>query len=120
MSRPAKLALGAITIVPILWMVVWFAYLAYIFASDGPAEGFTAMFVGMAAVVLLTVALSVFYGVHAWRNPLLRHDERVLWTLLVVLANAFTQPAYWYLHVWREAPSAPSAQARQWQQIRPQ
>ena len=117
MSRTAKLALGTVTIVPSLWMVVWFAYIVYGFVSDGPWKGADAMFAGMAAVVLLVVALSVFYGMHAWRNQRLSHDDRQLWTILVVVVNAFTQPVYWYLYVWRAEGSAAPAQPGQRQQL---
>ena len=120
MTRPVKLALGVATIAPLLWMVAWFGYLIYGFVGDGPWKGFGAMFAGMAVVTLLAVALSVFYGLHAWRNPRLQGDERVIWTIFVVLLNAFAQPIYWYLHVWRAAPSTPPAQAGQWQQVGPQ
>jgi hypothetical protein len=103
MSRTTKLLLGAITLVPLLWMVVWFAYFAYAFTSDGAWKGFDAMFAGMAADILLTFALSVFYARHAWRNPLLRPDERQTWAIFVVLLNALAQPVYWYRYIWRPA-----------------
>jgi hypothetical protein len=109
MSRTTKLLLGAVTAVPFLWMLAWFAYMAYIFTSEGAWKGFDAMFAGMAADIVLTIALSVFYARHAWRNPRLRPDERQVWAIFVVLLNAFAQPAYWYLHIWRaEGSSLPT------------
>ena len=106
MPRTATLLLGVVTVIPALWIVVWFGYLIFGFVSDGPWPAWQAMSTGMAAVVVLTVALAVFYGRHAWRNERLREDERVTWTIFVTLLSAFAQPVYWYLYLWRPPEDA--------------
>jgi hypothetical protein len=116
MGRPTKLLLGVVTAIPAAWMVVWLGYFAYGFLSEGPWPAFDAMFVGMAAVVFLALALAVFYARHAWRNERLTEEERTLWAVLVVALTAVTQPAYWYLHIWsapaQDRPPASPARAR--------
>jgi len=101
MSRGTKIALGAVTLIPPLWMVVWFGYFIYGFTSSGPWPAFTAMFIAMAVVVVLGIGLTIFYVIQAATNDALRNDERVMWILLVTLLGTFAHPVYWYMHIWR-------------------
>jgi hypothetical protein len=126
MSRTRALLLGIVTAIPALWMVVWFGYFAYGFLSSGPWPAFDAMFAGMAADFVLTVALCVFYVRHALHNDRLVGDERAVWTIFLIALNAFSQPVYWFRYIWRTggavgpAGLAASAEPRQRQEVWPQ
>jgi hypothetical protein len=128
MTRSRLLLLGAITVVPAIWMVVWLGYFAYGFLSTGPWEAFDAMIAGMVADIVLTVALTVYYVRHALRNDRLVGDEPAVWTIFLIALNAFSQPVYWYRYIWRRAdaigprsgPLTTPAEAGQWQQVGPE
>ena len=52
-------------------------------------EFFTAVMVVHAITFVLGIGLIAFYTVHASNSPRLSGEERTLWIVLVIIANAF-------------------------------
>ena len=118
MSRAGKIALGAATVWPFLYALVFFvSALALTFASSGrdpmaAGGGARAWFLGLVALHFLTmlwvIGLMIFYIVNVFRNDRVEQGKKVLWAAVLFFGNIFAMPIYWYLYIWRE-PSLPPA-----------
>ncbi len=51
-------------------------------------------------VLLVWMALSVFYVLHALHNPRLSAREQRIWMVALPLLGPVALPAYWLWHVW--------------------
>jgi len=113
MEKPGKVALGAATLWPFLYMVIFFGF---IFSSilflpgDGGPGGFPAAFAVLFALhiftMLLIMGLSIFYIVDVFRNNRVDKDKKALWAVVIFLGNMIAMPIYWYLYIWKEAAVA--------------
>jgi intracellular septation protein A len=56
------------------------------------------------ATMLIIMAAAVAYVVHAWRNPRIDKDQRLLWVLVLLLGAPIAMPIYWWLHVRLREP----------------
>jgi hypothetical protein len=119
MQKPAKLFLGILTLWPIVYV---FLFIAFFFSAvlfgPGPAESGSGMQPAMAVLLILhlltmvlILALTVFYIVDIFRNERVDKDKKVLWAVVIFMANAFAMPVYWYLYFWKQpslaSPSTP-------------
>ncbi|GAO01653.1 hypothetical protein [Anaeromyxobacter sp. PSR-1] len=111
MSKPKKLLLGAVTLWPLAYMFTFLVTVLGMIAMGpggprGSGGGFpawiAALFVVHIATMLLTIGLTIFYGIHAYRSTRVPESRRVLWVLLNILGSFVAQLFYWYLFVWRE------------------
>jgi hypothetical protein len=116
MQKPTKLFLGILTLWPIIYVCLFilFFFSAILF-GPGPAEPGSGMQPMMAFIlilylltVILILALTVFYIVDIFRNDRVDKDKKVLWAVVIFMANAFAMPVYWYLYFWREPSLATS------------
>lgn len=109
MSRPAKLALGALTIAPVLYMVAFVGLITMSANSPGMGllsspEAFGLLFMVHGGIMLLMMAQTMFYVVHA----LTKNDEftdsttKAIWALVVLMGNALATPIYFMLYIWPE------------------
>lgn len=118
MSRGVNIALGVPTFLPLLYlMALPAAYLLVLgthgrdgLTVEGAAPGWFRNFSALGfAVQLLTIGLTVFYFVNAFRNRRVEKNLRVMWLILLPLFNMVVIPAYWYLYIWREPPAPHAA-----------
>lgn len=99
-----RLALGLLTVVPVVWFFTALGVLVVSVITRGVAQEDLILprellFVGHVVAALLSLCLLVFYLRHAFRNPRLSKDARALWAVLIVVANVFVMPAYWWLYL---------------------
>jgi hypothetical protein len=47
-------------------------------------------------------ALIIFYIYDVFHNHTVANDQRVLWTLLLIIGHIFVFPFYWYFHIWKK------------------
>src|SRR6185369_4576249 len=111
MEKPGKVALGAATLWPFLYMVIFFGFIfSSILFSPGTGPGFSAMFAVIFALhiftMLLIMGLSIFYIVDVFRNNRVDKDKKALWAVVIFLGNMIAMPIYWYLYIWKEAAVA--------------
>jgi hypothetical protein len=59
------------------------------------------MIVTMVLLGLLSLAVMVYFLVHAINNKLLNSDERLVWILVFIFVGMVSFPIYWYLRIWR-------------------
>ena len=109
MSRNRKLLLGALTLWPPIYMVLFFASIVVLFATNDDGNGagppFAVLFAAHAATILLMFGLLAVYLTHLMRSSFVPHDQRIVWVLMLIFANMIAMPIYWWLYVWKEGES---------------
>ncbi|MGD8427641.1 MAG: hypothetical protein PVH63_08410 [Balneolaceae bacterium] len=112
MNKPAKIAIGFFTFLP---LIAFFAIAGYaifqvvaIMAADDPYMpmmlfsyvGYVIPFLFIFG--LFNLALIIFYLVHIGRNEVLDTEKKFLWMVIVISLNSISMPVYWYVHLWNE------------------
>jgi hypothetical protein len=66
-------------------------------------------FINMAGMIitvvllgLLSLAVMVYFIVHAINNQFLSSNERLVWILVFIFVGMVTFPVYWYMRVWKD------------------
>jgi hypothetical protein len=118
LRKPAKIALGFFTFLPLLFLIGGFVFVAYQFISAFVAENpmLPLLFFSYLGYVipyfflffLLYLGLGIFYLVHVIRNPAMDTEKRVLWIVVLIAFNGISMPVYWYVHLWKEQPKPKS------------
>jgi hypothetical protein len=110
MGKPAKIALAVITILPLVYM---FCFMAFIFITmltsfsgkslDKDAfDFFPVIFILHFAAIFLSFALLAFYLYYLFKTDRLEKDRKALWAVILFLGSFFAMPVFWYLYIWRE------------------
>ena len=112
MSKSAKIVLGFLTILPLIYFVVFISYVVVTISGalrSGGAPGdlpifpnFYVLFVLHMIVMILLIGLTIFYIVNVFRNDRVHENRKVLWAVVLFMGNIFAMPIYWYLHIWSE------------------
>ena len=109
-TKPLALIIGMVTLLPGVYMALFFATFLAGFGSErspdrmpvfGSFETMMALHLG---TMLLSVLLLVFYIVHAFKNPQLQQDKRILWVIVLFFGNVIAGIVYWWIYVWRARP----------------
>jgi hypothetical protein len=113
MTKTGKTLLGAATLWPLLYMILFFLVVVgtMLFSVGGgrdPIQGIFPIFILVHLLtMLITLALSIFYIVNVFRNDRIQNDKKALWAIVIFMGNAIAMPIYWYLYFWKAEP-APS------------
>lgn len=114
LSRTQKILLGIVSAWPLVYI---FLFLAFIFAliamsagnPGGGGEldpifggGFVILMLVHMVTIFLTLALTIFFIVHAVKNTKLDSNMRIIWIVLFFLGGMIAHPIYWYLQIWKE------------------
>ena len=107
LSKPAKLMLGVLSVLPIVYMVF---FMGVIFTSVGKPGGgflsepgnFTMLFVAHGTVMLLIMGQVLLYVIDALtKNPTFTDGtQKAIWALILFMGNAMALPVYFGVHVW--------------------
>ncbi len=117
MSKTAKVALLIATLWPLcglgIFFVVWLSMFAQMTAgrlprTTGLPPEFVAMFGIQCFTMLWIFGLLAFYITNVFRNPGVRSDVKPLWAVVLFLGSFVAMPVYWYLYIWKDAPTSPS------------
>lgn len=104
-----KILLIVLTVLPLIYMALFFATLAYSVISQSEDAGIFRNFgVFMAihlAVMVLMFALLAFYIVVLFKTPAVRNDMKALWAVVLFFGGPVAMPIFWYLYIWRDAPA---------------
>ena len=113
-SRPLKLVLGTLTLVPCAYLI----YFLYGFFDPngiatrapeafGGEPGVWEVNVRLKRIVLFLYAFLVFYYLRfLHRSSRIPSDKKGLWTLAVILGSVVTMPVFWAIHVWPNRPKS--------------
>ena len=103
MSRTKALALGALTIWPVVYTLLFMGMMAYmaLFTANGSMPPFLALIFVLHLLTMLEVfVLLVFYVVHLFKTAAIPQDKKALWGVVLFLGNVLSMPVYWYLYIW--------------------
>ena len=107
MEKPAKIILGIVTLWPILYLVVFFAFILsqfFLITQEGTPsfEPFFLIF-GLHFLTMLWIfALLIFYIINVFKNDRIAQDKKTLWAVELFMGNMIAMPIYWYLYIWCE------------------
>lgn len=115
LSKTQKIVLGIFTLLPfivfpfILWQIVYSILTLVDISEHGepePREVLLIVFSFAVPIILLAIsslALLIFYIVHAVTNKEIGAGERVLWILLFLFVGIIVFPIYWTVRIWNNA-----------------
>lgn len=127
LSRTQKILLAIGSAWPVVYILIFFIFIFGMIAFSGPGSGggreldpifgvgFLLVFVIHIFTILLSLALTVFYIVHAVKNTRLDPNMRIVWIVLFFFGGMFAEPVYWYLEIWREKPAEAIKAQLPWQ-----
>ena len=120
MNQSGKIALGIITVVPLILAAIIVSStigmvldIVETMPDHGEPEPFLLfgdMFylVGLTSITgLLAFALMIYYIIHAINNKRLDKNLQVIWILILIFASGIGTIIYWYLNIWKESPPSP-------------
>ena len=124
MKKSTKIWLGIATIWPIVYILLFFVVIFSVVivgalnpglhapVDNSPASiffpiGFIGFFVLHMLTIMGTLALTVFYIIRVFKTEQLDQNMKIMWMLLLFFMGMIAQPVFWYLYIWREAPSSP-------------
>jgi len=112
LSRPLKLTIGALTIWPLAYMFLFFAFVAGTMLwmslvpkggpphSPGVPVAFLVVFAAHFATILLTFGLIAFYIVYLFKTDRVQQDKKALWAAVLFLGGFVAMPVFFFLYVW--------------------
>jgi hypothetical protein len=113
LGRPVKLLIGALTLWPFVYLVLFFAFsFASFFIMAGHAGGaeashsagapiaFAVLFIAHLGTMLMMLALIAFYIVYLFKTDRVRQDKKALWAVVLFLGNMLAIPVFFWIYVW--------------------
>ncbi len=105
-----KYFLGILSILPLLYIVVFFALFisAFVHIASGGNPGssflvfFPTLIVVHFAMILLIFGLIIYYCILVMQNEMLDENKKLLWMVLIIIGNTFALPFYWYFHIYKQ------------------
>ena len=115
MKVPKSLAIlvGLVILWPFVYMVLFFASFFGEATGHGQPDSmpifgtFEAMMTLHLATMALMMGLLVFYVVHAFKNPQLASDKRLLWVVVLFFGSFIAGLVYWWFYVWPTSKQSP-------------
>lgn len=115
MNKTKAIVLGAFTVWPIAYMLLFMATVAasFFLMRDGSPQ--MPPFFGLLIVLHLftmleMVGLLVCYLLHLFKTDAIPQDKKALWAVVLFMGNALAMPVYWYLYIWK--PLRPEGASR--------
>ena len=105
LSRPAKLALIAVTVLPFLYLLLFFGHAVMSIGSRGDSiifEHWNLFFAVHLGVMLLGFVLIAFYLVYLFKTNLVKPEQKALWAVVLFMGWPIAAPIFWYLYIWKE------------------
>ena len=104
LSKLSKVLVLVATLVPPLYMALFFAVLLLSFTSPAkePAifRHFPLFFAVHVGVMLLIVVLLAFYIVFLFKTDRVKPELKALWAIVLFFGGPVAMPIFWYIHVW--------------------
>ena len=112
LSRPLKLVIGALTALPLLYMLLFFTFIigTVFWISMMPGEGGSRSSGPPVAVCRslrrtsrhhdVDVRPELFYIVFLFKTDRVPQDKKALWAAVLFLGNMLAMPVFFYLYVW--------------------
>ena len=108
-SKPVKLLVGALSVWPFVYLVLFVGFVAtsvfWIGQTEADESGlvpiaFGLVFVVHFATILSIFGLTIFYVVFLFKTDRVPQEKKALWAVVLVLGNMLANPVFYYLYVW--------------------
>jgi hypothetical protein len=108
MKKTLKILLGIVTIWPFLYMLIFFAFIIYMFmgmwrGGNIDEKMFWSIFPVHILAMLITMGLLTYYIVNLYGSNRINKDTKIIWAIVLFMGNMIAMPVYWYLYIWRES-----------------
>lgn len=113
MSRNKAALLGIASIWPFIYSILGFFVFFLTFFTFPLSEGrnssnlfdilFPVLFICHFLTVFLVLFLMSVYIFHVIKNKKLSEQSKLLWVILLIIANVLVLPIYWYIYIWKES-----------------
>lgn len=120
LNKPAKVILGILTSLPILFVISIIGFVIFNFISMffNQEPAMSMMYMSYLSyiipyfflVVFLSLGLFIFYIVHIIQNQYFDSEKRILWIVVLFVLGGISMPIYWYVHVWKLSPNTDSVE----------
>lgn len=117
MSQSKKILLGIFSMLPIIFFVVYMVSFLGLFLDifreayahrNNPEDAITPTLTNLAGIIIaavllgiLSLAVLVYFIVHAINNQQINSNERIIWVLIFIFIGMITFPIYWYTRIWK-------------------
>ncbi|HEX5026471.1 MAG TPA: PLDc N-terminal domain-containing protein [Agriterribacter sp.] len=121
MSKSRKLFIGLLSFLPLVFLLLYFAWFVGLFlkmlltagAGGDPTAEMPAYFfdnivwliVLVVFTALLSLGLLIYFIVHVINNKAIDSSEKLIWILVFVFAHILGYPIYWYMRIWKDTPA---------------
>ncbi len=125
MTKPKKVFLGILSLLPLALLVVYLILSVRLFFSmvSNPLEiedgifptnfFFTEMLPSVILAIVMTITnfgLLIFFIIQVVNNRKIDSNERLIWILVLIFAGMVGFPIYWYMRIWKDVAPQPSTQ----------
>jgi len=119
MARHRKILLGIVSFLPIVLLFVYMATFFRFFISllrhaqeedmlpPLVMENIAWMLLVIILLAVCSLALKVYFIIHAINNTAIDSTERIVWILVFIFAGLIGFPVYWYMRIWKEGLPQP-------------
>lgn len=112
MSKAKKLALGAATLWPLLYLFLFFGFFAFAMTSimsgdsapgEDPMDSLFGVFFALhfLTMIWMFVLVAVYIRI-LFKTNRVPQDKKSLWAVVLFLGNMIAMPIFWFLYIWRE------------------
>lgn len=118
LNKPAKIILGILTYLPLIFGIGSFVFTLHqiisVVVSEDPVmplmlfSYLTHVIPYFLILFPLYLGLGIFYLVHIIRNNYFDSEKRILWIVVLFILHAIAMPVYWYVHIWKDDSSGKS------------
>ena len=109
MGKAAKISLGAFTMWPFVYMIIFMSFsFSMVFRGPGsvgqePAFDFFKLLFGLHLFTMLEMfVLIIIYIAFIFKTERVATDKKALWAVVIFLGNMIAMPIFWFLYIWRE------------------
>lgn len=95
-NKSFKITLLLAGFLPILFFILSTCLIFLTESSDSLAYFFGILF------FVSLVSLTIFYVFDVYRNSTVASNQRMLWTIVLIIGSIYVFPLYWYLHIWKK------------------
>lgn len=114
MSTSKKILLGIFSLLPMLFLVIYFvAFFSFFITmmrnSHNPdlfpeimLEHIGSIIAFMLLMVFTKLGTLIYFIIHVVNNRAADGTERIVWILVFIFAGMIGFPVYWYMRIWKE------------------
>lgn len=111
MRNLSKLLLGLLTVLPLIYLILFALGLMQAFYVTIVRDSWGALmyrWIGFSTLFRLNLlfmawlfVLAIIYLINVIRNNRLSNEIKLVWAVLIISVGVFSMPTYWYLNIWR-------------------